>query len=172
MGECGFFSCRSGFNHQLRSAWFLKQESFPANVCSLISFNTMTQFKFKTSEILQGDFKVANDLNLLLAFQVNCPGCFIYALPLAETLHNQYGNRLNVLGLSTAFEDFELNTVDHTKKLLDGGEVIGQTQKYLSQMGEVSYSSSISFPIAFDQVGKASEIFTPEDVDYLCGFVP
>ena len=81
------------------------------------------------TKALQGDFQV-KDLNLLLAFQVNCPGCFIYALPLAEKLHHQYGDRLNVLGLSTAFEDFDLNTADYTQCLLETGEVVGATKLY------------------------------------------
>ena len=57
----------------------------------------MSKFQIKTDQVLQGDFKVKS-LNLLLAFQVNCPGCFIYALPLAENLHQKYAILWTVKG--------------------------------------------------------------------------
>ena len=108
-----------------------------------------SRFHLKTSQVLQGEFQV-EDLNLLLAFQVNCPGCFIYALPLAAKLHDTYGDRLNILGLSTAFEDFELNTAENTRHLLEKGETVGMTKLYLSEHGQSSYDVPIRFPIAFD----------------------
>lgn len=131
----------------------------------------MSKFKMRTSQVLQGDFQITS-LNLLLAFQVNCSGCFIYALPLAEKLHQLYGNRLNVLGLSTAFEDFDLNTLEYTQCLLETGEVVGATKLFFQQNGRQSYSLPTTFPIAFDQVGEASELFDDNDVEHVCRLTP
>ena len=109
----------------------------------------MVHFQMKVSEVLQGEFQL-KPLNLLLVFQVNCPGCFVYALPLAARLHDAYGDRVNILGLSTAFEDFDLNTADNTRRLLANGDVIGMTKLYLQQQGQTAYTVPIRFPVAFD----------------------
>lgn len=131
----------------------------------------MTKFRFKTSQVLQGDFHLT-DLNLLVAFQVNCPGCFIYALPLAGKLHHEYGDRLNILGLSTAFEDFDLNTAEHTQCLVETGEIVGATKLYFSHHGEKTYTLPIHFPVAFDQVGSGPELFDSDDVEHICSLTP
>ncbi|MGK7911794.1 MAG: hypothetical protein AB4050_10000 [Synechococcus sp.] len=109
----------------------------------------MPGFYMRVSQVMQGEF-LLKPLNLLLVFQVNCPGCFVYALPLAARLQDVYGDRLNILGLSTAFEDFDLNTLENTRCLLETGEVIGMTKQYLQQQGQASYALPISFPVAFD----------------------
>ena len=139
----------------------------------------MSTFHLKTSQVLQGDFQL-KELNLLVVFQVNCPGCFLSALPLAETLYQSYGagsserrsTHLNILGLSTAFEDFDLNTADHTRSLLDTGDIIGATKLYFSHHGQTSYTMPISFPVAFDQVGRGADLFDDTDVEHLCHLTP
>jgi len=92
----------------------------------------MTKFHLRTEQILQGHFTLQS-LNLILIFQVNCPGCFIYALPLAAKLYERHRDRINILGLSTAFEDFDLNTAENTQKLLQSGEMVGVTRHYFQQ---------------------------------------
>ncbi|MEM9006494.1 MAG: hypothetical protein AAGE59_23585 [Cyanobacteria bacterium P01_F01_bin.86] len=109
----------------------------------------MLNFPMKVSQVLQGDFQL-QPLNLLLAFQVNCPGCFVYALPLAARLNDRYGDRVQILGLSTAFEDFHLNTLENTRRLLATGEVVGMTKLYLQHQGQAAYTLPIRFPVAFD----------------------
>lgn len=110
----------------------------------------MTKFHLRTEQVLQGDFTLQS-LNLILIFQVNCPGCFIYALPLAATLQEKYCDRINILGLSTAFEDFELNTAANTLKLLQSGEMVGVTQLYFLQKQIERYTIPLQFAIAFDR---------------------
>ena len=55
------------------------------------------------------------------------------------------------MGLSTAFEDFELNTAANTQKLLDKGEMIGVTQQYFQKSGTLRYATPLEFPVAFDR---------------------
>ncbi|NET35306.1 MAG: hypothetical protein F6K19_25305 [Cyanothece sp. SIO1E1] len=131
----------------------------------------MPKFHLKTAQELQGKF-VVRDLNLLLVFQVNCPGCFVYALPLAARLHQQYGTRLNMLGLSTAFEDFELNTAKNTQRLLEKSELVGVTRQYFLHHGKLSYPIAIQFPVAFDQLGQSHELFNDADVEHMCHLNP
>ena len=62
---------------------------------------------------------------LLEVFQVNCPGCFLYSLPQAVDLHYRYGDQgLVVIGIATAFEDFDKNTLENLRSLIDSGRVI------------------------------------------------
>ena len=126
-------------------------------------------FNIKTSSVLQGEFTYG-DLNLLLVFQVNCPGCFVYALPLANDIHHEYGGRgVKVLGLSTAFEDFEYNNEGNTRQLIEKGALVGETKRILEQNGASELPYSIDFPVAFDYfIENSREFYTLEDARGIC----
>lgn len=91
-------------------------------------------------------------------FQVNCPGCFIYGIPEAIELYNKYGESgLTVLGMATAFEDYDKNTLENLQKLLTTGEVVGETQKALSMYGQLKGGKlpyKIPFPVGMDLLKK------------------
>lgn len=93
---------------------------------------------------------------LLEVFQVNCPGCFLYALPRAIELHRQYADRgLVVLGIATAFEDFDKNTFANLQALLESGYVVGETLRVLEARGELDrgrWRYRIPFPVAMDNL--------------------
>ena len=90
----------------------------------------------------------ASDLNMMLAFQVNCPGCFIHSLPFMNRLHERYAKQgVNVFALSTAFEEFDLNTVEATRKLVQKGEVFGATRRAL---GCDVYDEELVFDVVTD----------------------
>jgi hypothetical protein len=95
---------------------------------------------------------------LIEVFQVNCPGCFLYSLPQAIDLHNRYASQgLAVLGIATAFEDFDKNTLDNLKALLENGHVVGETYKALSEKGQLiedCWPQRIPFPVAMDSLIK------------------
>jgi len=83
-------------------------------------------------------------------FQVNCPGCFIYGIPEAIRLFDKYkGQHLVVLGLATAFEDYEKNTLENLRLLLTSGEVIGETRKVLAQLGRLADGNKLLYNIPF-----------------------
>ena len=126
------------------------------------------QFDLKFSQVLQGDFGL-EDLNLMLLFQVNCPGCFAYALPVAIRLHDEYRPKgLNVLGLSTAFENFDLNTVGNTLRLLENGHIVGETKKVLERAGYKEFPLKIPFDVAFDLLTPNDPSHLEEDIDAFC----
>lgn len=92
-------------------------------------------------------------------FQVNCPGCFIYGIPEAIDNYNKYKNDgVIILGLATAFEDFDKNTVENLRLLLNEKKVIGETlttltyQSKLLDEGMLTYS--IPFPVGVDKLLK------------------
>jgi hypothetical protein len=120
----------------------------------------MTKFQLDYDRILQGDFSL-RELNLFFVFQVNCPGCFIYGFPLVESLHQRYKSRgLKVLGISTAFEDFDDNTAANVELLLSERKLIGATKRAI---GNVYDAQSISFPIASDRLTTGQEIATSDN---------
>lgn len=102
---------------------------------------------------------------LVEVFQVNCPGCFLYALPQAIAWNQRYFDQgLTVLGLATAFEDFDKNNLDNLIRLVQTGEVVGETLRVLSERGESidgRWPYRIPFPLAIDRLtrrqGDASE---------------
>ena len=92
-------------------------------------------------------------------FQVNCPGCFLYGIPQAVSLYEKYKNKnVKVLGVATAFEDYDKNTLQNLELLLSEGQVIGETLKALKQHGKIVNENKlfykIPFPVAFDKVIK------------------
>lgn len=111
-------------------------------------------------------------------FQVNCPGCFMYGLPEAIDLYEKYHDKgVTVLGMATAFEDYDKNTVENLQKLLTTGEVIGETHKALSQYGQLKNGGKlpykIPFPVAMDMLEKETGDLTESKVmDFIEANVP
>lgn len=96
---------------------------------------------------------------LVEVLQVNCPGCFMYAIPDAIRIHQRYGKKgVKVIGLATAFEDYDKNTVENLKLLIDKQQVIGETRIALAQSGQLLNGNTlpyrIPFPIAADSIKK------------------
>jgi thiol-disulfide isomerase/thioredoxin len=105
---------------------------------------------------------------LLEVFQVNCPGCFLYAFPQAIDLHQRYSDKgLTVLGIATAFEDFDKNTLDNLLKLVHHREVIGETLHRLNQHGILNAGRlpySIPFPLAMDRLVKRDIVVSQDEI--------
>ena len=104
---------------------------------------------------------------LVEVFQVNCPGCFLYGIPEAINIYKKYqGDGVTVLGIATAFEDFDKNTLENLELLLKTGEVIGETKSALSQYGQLADGNKlpykIPFPVAMDSLIKESGNITKE----------
>lgn len=95
---------------------------------------------------------------LIEVFQVNCPGCFIGGLPEAIQMHMTFKEKpLTVWGLATAFEDYHLNNLENLKRLIDTGEVVGQTMASLAERDMLSMDRLqyfMPFPVAWDKVVK------------------
>ena len=124
----------------------------------------------KVSQWIQGlptNFDKEKDhIVLVEVFQVNCPGCFLYGIPEAINIYNKYHSEgVTVLGIATAFEDFDKNTKENLELLLKTGEVIGDTKEGLSQHGKLNDSKlpyKIPFPVGMDslvkEIGDISEL--------------
>ena len=106
---------------------------------------------------------------LVEVFQVNCPGCFLYALPQAVDLYQRYSDHgLSVLGVATAFEDFDKNNLKNLTRLIENGEVIGETLRVLSQQGKLVAGRlpfRISFPVAMDRLQKRQAGVDPNEIE-------
>lgn len=116
----------------------------------------------KVSQWIQGlptNFDKEKDhIVLVEVFQVNCPGCFLYGIPEAINIYNKYHSEgVTVLGIATAFEDFDKNTKENLELLLKTGEVIGDTKEGLSQSGKLNDGKlpyKIPFPVGMDSLVK------------------
>lgn len=91
---------------------------------------------------------------LVEVFQVNCPGCFVHALPEVLHLHQAYHDKgLTVIGLATAFEDFDKNTLQNLQCLVATGELIGEPLQQLGKAGLLQDNRldySLPFAIGMD----------------------
>ena len=108
---------------------------------------------------------------LVEVFQVNCPGCFMYGIPESIEIFNKYKSKdVSVLGMATAFEDFDKNTLKNLELLVETGKVVGETEKMLSQYGQLDEDKityKIPYPIAMDSLIKQSDDVTKEQMDSL-----
>ena len=76
--------------------------------------------------------KLAGNVVVIEVFQVNCPGCFLYGIPQAISLYEKFKDKnVKVLGVATAFEDYDKNTLQNLELLLSENQVIGETFKAL-----------------------------------------
>lgn len=128
---------------------------------------------FGVSEWVQGaptNFDQEKDhIVLVEVFQVNCPGCFMHALPEAIEIYNKYkDDGVRVLGIATAFEDFDKNTLDNLKMFAETGEVIGETKNALQMTGQLQPGNKapykIPFPLAMDNLVKSSGEISQEKI--------
>lgn len=98
---------------------------------------------------------------LIEVIQVNCPGCFVHALPEAIRLHETYqAEGLKVFAIATAFEDFEHNTLNNLQRLLQHGQLQGAPLEQLAQAdfledGNLPYA--IPFSVAMDRIEENTE---------------
>ena len=113
--------------------------------------------------------KEGDNIVLVEVFQVNCPGCFMYGIPEAIEIHNKYKeDGVTVLGVATAFEDFDKNTLAKLELLVNTGEVVGETQKMLSQYGQLQDNKmkfKIPYPVAMDSLIKQTDDVSKEKID-------
>ena len=109
--------------------------------------------------------KQNDNIVLVEVFQVNCPGCFTYGIPESIEIYDKYKSEgVSVLGMATAFEDFDKNTLENLQLLLETGEVVGETKKML-QADKIPYK--IPYPVAMDSLIKQSDEVTKEKMDSL-----
>lgn len=124
------------------------------------------------SEWVQGEpvnlDQLIGNVVLIEVFQVNCPGCFLYSLPMAVDLHHQYSDQgLVVLGLATAFEDFDKNTLANLIRLVEKSEVVGETLNMMNCHGKLIEGClpyRIPFPMAMDKLVKRQEAVTDNEI--------
>ncbi len=128
---------------------------------------------FGVSEWIQGaptNFDQEKDHVVLLeVFQVNCPGCFMNAIPEAINIYNKYKDEgVRVLGIATAFEDFDKNTLENLKMLAETGEVVGETKNALSMYGKLKDGNKLSykipFPLGMDNLTKTTGEISQEKI--------
>jgi len=112
--------------------------------------------------------KEKDNVVLVEVFQVNCPGCFLNGIPEAIEMYDKYHkNGLTVLGVATAFEDFDKNTLENLELLLTTGETIGDTLNALGQNRQLNGTKllyKIPFPVAMDSLKKTSENLSQEKI--------
>lgn len=112
--------------------------------------------------------RLSGQVVLVEVFQVNCPGCFLHALPQALDLYDKYSEHgLSVLGIATAFEDFDKNNLENLTRLAEHGEVVGETLRVLSQQGKLSAGRlpyRIPFPLAMDRLNNRQAESTDNDI--------
>ena len=105
---------------------------------------------------------------LIEVFQVNCPGCFLYSLPQAIDMYQKYyAKGLTVLGIATAFEDFDKNTLDNLYLLAKQHKVIGETLRVLEenkQLIDQQLPFQIPFPLAMDKITKPKNEITSDEI--------
>jgi len=110
----------------------------------------MKKLHLQIAENIQGKF-APKDINLMLVFQVNCPGCIANAIPMVQNLYEQYGNDIGVLGLSTAFQHYDKNNADNTKRLVEEGHLVGHSLEIMERHGHKKLPYKITFPVLMDE---------------------
>ena len=110
----------------------------------------MKNLHLKIAENIHGEF-VPKEINIMIVFQVNCPGCIASALPMVQNLYETYGNEIGVVGLSTAFQYYDKNNAENTKRLVEEGYLVGHSLEIMEQHGHHKLPYQITFPVLMDE---------------------
>ncbi len=93
---------------------------------------------------------------LIEVIQVNCPGCFLHALPEAIRLYEKYTPQgLKVFAIATAFEHYQHNTLNNLQRLLHQGKLSGEPLLQLAKAGFLDGQKlpyTIPFSVAMDKL--------------------
>ena len=121
--------------------------------------------------------KEMGNVILVEVFQVNCPGCFSHGIPQAIDIYAKYRDRgLRVLGLATAFEDFDKNTLENLRLLLTKGQVIGEPNRVLGQYGLLrdgnKLNYKIPFPVGMDKLFSFGPLTNNKIMDFIEANMP
>ncbi|WP_289661220.1 hypothetical protein [Flavobacterium panacagri] len=132
----------------------------------------MSKFHLNIKELIQGEF-IIHKVNVAFVFQVNCPGCFIYGIPIVNELYSSFNSKVGFIGVATAFEDFEYNNEASLKLLLESGTLVGETQKYYhTNYGISNYTETLNFPVAFDSIISSEQFINSDKVESICNAIP
>ncbi|SHM30936.1 hypothetical protein [Flavobacterium saccharophilum] len=132
----------------------------------------MSKFHLNIQELVQGEF-VMNKVNIAFVFQVNCPGCFIYGIPIMNELYRSFKDKIGFIGVATAFEDFEYNNKANLKLLLNNGTLVGETKKYYTtNYGLSNYLDIPNFPTAFDRITSSEQFIDENKIELICNAIP
>lgn len=132
----------------------------------------MSKFHLNIQDLVQGEFKLKK-VNVAFVFQVNCPGCFIYGIPITNELSKLFSDKAGFIGVATAFEDFQYNNEENLKLLLADGTLVGETKKYYhSNYGVSNYSEFLNFPVTFDRMTNSEAFFNSDSFDVMCNTIP
>jgi thiol-disulfide isomerase/thioredoxin len=132
---------------------------------------------FGVSEWVQGaptNFDQEKDhIVLVEVFQVNCPGCFMHALPEAIEIYNKYkDDGVRVIGIATAFEDFDKNTLDNLKMLAETGEIVGETKSAFQMSGQLQEGDKLPYKIMDNLVKTSGEISQEKIMEFIYPQIP
>jgi hypothetical protein len=116
------------------------------------------------TEVINGELNLG-PINLMMVFQVNCPGCFMHGFPMLRELQIHYGNKISCIALSTAFEDFQINTEENAKLLVNTGELVGETLRAQEAHHLNWDKATLSVPVVIDEVVSQSELQKSEFVE-------
>jgi len=109
----------------------------------------MKKLHLQIDQKIQGDFEPKN-LNLMIVFQANCPGCIASALPLVQDLYDVHHQEIGFLGLSTAFQHYDKNNAENTRRLVEDGYLVGHSKEIMEQHGYEKLPYKITFPVVMD----------------------
>lgn len=110
-----------------------------------------TELILDINEWLNHPPKNRSTLQVCLVFQVACPGCFEHALPALLACAAKFDPRdVEFVAVATAFEDFELNTLENARALVESGVVVGPTRRLYDKC-DLDFSK---IPVGFDRVTR------------------
>ncbi|MEQ9097512.1 hypothetical protein [Imperialibacter sp.] len=78
--------------------------------------------------------------------------------------HSKYKDKLSCFALSTAFEDFELNTIENTRLLLKKNILVGETKKEFDARN-LKWEAHIPFPVLIDTMTTRAEMLQPHYIE-------
>lgn len=130
-------------------------------------------FFLQYEELLQGHLNPEARFTLLYIFRMNCPGCFLYGFDEAHAVFDAFDpDEVQVLGLSTAFGEFEGDPAESTRRFLKQGILMPVVEQEFHELHVERRPHPVRFPVLLDRMSSPEEFLNGDTLQWFYSLNP
>jgi peptide-methionine (R)-S-oxide reductase len=130
-------------------------------------------FFLQYDEAVQGTFNADARFTLLYLFRMNCPGCFLYGFDEAHAVFDAFDpEELQVVGLSTAFGEFDGDPAEATRRFVRQGVLTPVVEHEFHELNIDRRPYPVRFPVLLDRMSAPEEFLNADTLQWFYSLNP